>query len=136
MDIIIPISPGTNHFGHFAFTKQLMQDIESKPTRIAVLASSYHVKGNVDISDLNYTKGRKYEQWEAYGQSKMANILYAKELQARGQGAYTAVSLHPGAIKTNLSRHLKSYEVAVFNMVRKVPFLFKSMIGQYEKTIP
>jgi retinol dehydrogenase-12 len=51
----------------------------------------------MDINDLHYKKGRKYSEWGAYGQSKLANILFAKGLNERLKGTQiTAVSLHPG----------------------------------------
>lgn len=100
-----------------------MDGLESKPSRIAVLSSSAHSMGSVDLSDLNYTKGRKYKTWEAYGQSKMANILFAKELNARGEGAYIAAAVHPGVIKTNLARHMPKSQLMMFQVAAKVPFL-------------
>lgn len=97
---------GVNHFGHFYLTKLLLDKMKSTPDtagRIVVLSSSAHNMGKVVVSDLHYTKGRAYAGWEAYGQSKLANLLFAKGLADRLKGtSLTAVSIHPGVIKTNL----------------------------------
>lgn len=77
-------------------------------SRVIVLASSAHSFGDgVDPGDLNYSKGRRYAAWPAYGQSKAANILFAKGLATRLKRKnlkIAVVSLHPGEIQTNLWR--------------------------------
>ena len=97
---------GVNHFGHFYLTKLLREKMAGTPItagRIVVLTSVAHNMGKVDPSDLHYTKGRTYAAWEAYGQSKLANLLFAKGLADRLKGtSLTAVSVHPGVIRTNL----------------------------------
>lgn len=101
---------GVNHFGHFYLTQLLlskMQSTSNSAGRIVTLSSTAHTMGNVDTTDLHYTKGRSYSPWGSYGQSKMANILFAKGLSDRlKQSApeFTAVSVHPGVIRTNLWR--------------------------------
>lgn len=107
----------------------MLAGLDAPPSRIAVLSSSVHNTGDVVLEDLNYTKGRKYEKMEAYGSSKMANLLYAQELHKRGEGAYIAASLHPGAINTNLARHMSKFERAAFSVVVKIPFLMNAMLG-------
>jgi NAD(P)-dependent dehydrogenase (short-subunit alcohol dehydrogenase family) len=99
---------GVNHFGH-AYLVQLLQDkmLTTPDTsgRIVVLSSVAHDMGKVIPSDLHYTKGRPYKAWEAYGQSKLANLLYAKGLADKLKGTpATAVAVHPGVINTNLWR--------------------------------
>lgn len=97
---------GVNHFGHFYLTKLLQEKMMSTPNtagRIVVLSSVAHNMGNVIVSDLHYTNGRKYAAWEAYGQSKLANLLFAKALADRLKGTpLTALAIHPGTIQTNL----------------------------------
>lgn len=97
---------GVNHFGHFYLVKLLKEKMLATPNtagRIVVLSSSAHNMGKVDPSDLHYTRGRKYAAWEAYGQSKLANMLFAKGLADRLKGTpLTSVSIHPGVIQTNL----------------------------------
>ncbi len=100
---------GTNHFGHFYFTQLLLEKMKKQgfPSRVVVLSSSAHQMGSRDLKDLNYKNGRGYGAWGAYGQSKLANLLFAKGLQDRVKDTkITAVSLHPGVISTNLFRQL------------------------------
>jgi NAD(P)-dependent dehydrogenase (short-subunit alcohol dehydrogenase family) len=101
---------GTNHLGHFLLTELLLPILkQSTPSRIVILSSCYHDKaqgreGKIYFEDLNFEK-RKYDGWEAYAQSKLANLLYAKHLGKRLSGSgVTAVSVHPGWVRTNLIR--------------------------------
>ncbi len=101
---------GVNHFGHFYLTQLLlpkMLSTEDTAGRVVVLSSSAHEFGEIDVNDLHYNKGgRPYKGWPAYGQSKLANLLYAKELADRLENTkVTAVSVHPGVIQTNLWRY-------------------------------
>lgn len=97
---------GTNHIGHHALTRLLLPIME-EDGRVVTVASTAHTMGEVDTSDLFFSR-RKYTPWGAYGQSKAANILFAKALADELQNAgsqITSVSLHPGVIKTPLWRH-------------------------------
>eukprot|EP01026_Neomeris_dumetosa_P063775 TRINITY_DN6059_c1_g1_i1.p1 TRINITY_DN6059_c1_g1~~TRINITY_DN6059_c1_g1_i1.p1 ORF type:complete len:314 (-),score=35.87 TRINITY_DN6059_c1_g1_i1:252-1193(-) len=99
----------TNHFGHFALTKDLLPKMKSQDfqSRIVVVSSSLHKKGKIDLSDLHYKHGRKYNAYDAYSQSKLANILFANQLAKILEGSsVNAYSLHPGVINTNLSRYM------------------------------
>ncbi len=95
---------GTNHLGHFALTGLLLPTILATPNARVVTVSSYmHIFGHIAFKDLNATKG--YERWTAYCQSKLANLLFAYELQRRfGQAGVSAISVacHPGYAATNL----------------------------------
>ncbi|KAH8807555.1 hypothetical protein F5884DRAFT_752140 [Xylogone sp. PMI_703] len=97
---------GTNHIGHFLFTNLLLPKVVSGG-RIVNVSSAGHALGAVRFDDYNFQDGKAYEEWEAYGQSKTANILFAvslaKKLQARNIKAF---SLHPGNAMTNLAGHL------------------------------
>lgn len=100
---------GTNHIGHHAFTRLLLPGIEKSGGRIVTVASSAHNFGDFgDFDDLNYSSERKYSPWAAYGQSKLANVLFAKGLDDRLKGEEdcdaVSVSLHPGVVATNLWR--------------------------------
>jgi len=100
---------GTNHLGHFALTRLLLPLLEDDG-RVVTVASTAHTMGSVDTADLNFATGgdRKYSPWGAYGQSKAANILFAKGLadQLKEAGSNVlSVSLHPGVIGTPLWRH-------------------------------
>ena len=98
---------GTNHVGHHAFTRLLLPGMASGG-RVVTVASEAHRFGDFgDFDDLNYESKRTYSPWGAYGQSKLANVLFAKALDDRLKGEDTdilSVSLHPGVVATNLWR--------------------------------
>ncbi|QNK55725.1 SDR family oxidoreductase [Paenibacillus sp. PAMC21692] len=93
---------GINHLGHFLFTMLLLDRIkEAKQGRIVVVASGAYKAGRLNFNDLNLTKG--FNVAKGYGQSKLANILFARSLAKRLVGTTTTVnSLHPGAVATNI----------------------------------
>lgn len=95
---------GTNHMGHFLLTNLLLDLLkQSAPSRIVVVSSLFHWYGRINKEDLNSEKS--YNRWIAYGQSKLANILFARELSTRLEGTSVTVnSLHPGAVRTELAR--------------------------------
>lgn len=99
---------GVNHFGHFYLTQLLMDKMKGSndlDKRIVVLSSTAHAMDDVDPDDLHYKKKRDYKPWTAYGQSKAANLLFAKSLGDKLEGSsVSAVSVHPGVIRTNLWR--------------------------------
>ncbi|MCV7282640.1 SDR family NAD(P)-dependent oxidoreductase [Mycolicibacterium flavescens] len=92
---------GTNHLGHFALTNHLLPKISD---RVVTVSSIMHMFGRINLNDLNW-KARPYLAWPAYGQSKLANLLFTKELQRRLSAAGSpvrAVAAHPGYSATNL----------------------------------
>jgi NAD(P)-dependent dehydrogenase (short-subunit alcohol dehydrogenase family) len=98
----VEVQFATNHLGHFLLTNLLLDVLKaSQPSRIICVSSCYHYfamgkKGYIDFDDLSFGK-RKYDGWTAYAQSKLANVLHARELAKRLEGTgVTAVSLHPG----------------------------------------
>jgi NAD(P)-dependent dehydrogenase (short-subunit alcohol dehydrogenase family) len=97
----------TNHLGHFALALGLHDALAAAgDARIVSLSSRGHLRSPVIFDDLNFTS-RPYEPFLAYGQSKTANVLFAVEATRRwGGDGITANAVHPGAIDTNLSRHL------------------------------
>jgi NAD(P)-dependent dehydrogenase (short-subunit alcohol dehydrogenase family) len=96
---------GTNHLGHFLFTRKLLPAI-GDDARIVNVTSAGHRASDIDWDDPNY-EHRPYDKWEAYGQSKTANILFTVELERRlGPGGIHAYAVHPGMIATKLGRHL------------------------------
>lgn len=102
---------GVNHFGHVYLYSLLERNLlKSKYIpRVVTLASTAHTFGNININDLHYNNGNnKYSAWGAYGQSKLANILFAKGLSDRMKDKMISLSVHPGVIKTNLWRHSTS----------------------------
>ncbi|WP_037606568.1 oxidoreductase [Streptacidiphilus rugosus] len=101
---------GTNHLGHFAFTGLVLDRIREVPgARIVVLASLAHqmARGGMNFEDLHSERG--YNRITAYGRSKLANLLFAYELQRRLEAsgaAAVALAAHPGYSSTELTRHL------------------------------
>jgi len=92
---------GTNHLGHFALTNLLLPDITG---RVVTVSSTGHRIGTIDFDDLNWER-RRYQAWRAYGQSKLANLLFTAELQRRLEDAGSpvlATAAHPGYAATNL----------------------------------
>lgn len=101
---------GTNHLGHFLLTGLLIDLLRKTPKSRVVTVSSYvHLLGKINFDDLNSEK--RYQKWLAYGQSKLANILFAYELQRRSAqngGTPISVVVHPGYAATNL-QHTSSF---------------------------
>jgi NAD(P)-dependent dehydrogenase (short-subunit alcohol dehydrogenase family) len=97
----------TNHLGHFALTTGLHGALAVAGARVVVVSSVGHVNADVDFDDINFER-RPYDAFEAYGQSKTANVLFAVEAARRWAGDGIAVNaLNPGRITgTNLSRHI------------------------------
>jgi len=92
---------GTNHLGHFALTNLLLPRLTD---RVVTVSSMAHWAGRIDLADLNW-QNRRYSPWLAYGQSKLANLLFTSELQRRLAAAGSplrAVAAHPGYSHTNL----------------------------------
>jgi NAD(P)-dependent dehydrogenase (short-subunit alcohol dehydrogenase family) len=98
---------GTNHLGHFLLTTLLLPALlAGAPSRVVNVSSAGHQASAVDFDDPNYER-RPYNKWEAYGQSKTANILFSVELERRfGARGVHAYAVHPGMIATKLGRHL------------------------------
>ena len=98
---------GVNHLGHFALTGRLMETLLDTPgSRVVTVSSGAHRMGKINFNDLQWE--REYKPWAAYGQSKLANLLFTFELQdrLRAAGAETkAVAAHPGYSGTNLQQH-------------------------------
>lgn len=97
---------GTNHLGHFALTGLLLpkMPVETDSSRVVTVSSMMHRAGSVVVDDLNYDH-RKYNNWQAYGQSKLANLLFAAELDRLARRAgwkLRSVAAHPGFSSTNL----------------------------------
>ena len=97
---------GTNHFGHFVLTNLLLKVLkESAPSRVVTVSSIGHQFGKMDFEDINFEK-RPYSKLAAYGQSKLANILFAKELHNKVKDhGITSYALHPGSVNTELGRY-------------------------------
>jgi NAD(P)-dependent dehydrogenase (short-subunit alcohol dehydrogenase family) len=98
---------GTNHLGHFALAGRLLPLVLGTPgARIVIVASSAQRFGRIDFDDLNWER-RPYRAWSAYGQSKLANMLFALELDRRlstSGSDVRATAAHPGWTATDLQR--------------------------------
>jgi NAD(P)-dependent dehydrogenase (short-subunit alcohol dehydrogenase family) len=95
---------GTNHLGHFALTGLLLPLLHHEGARVVNVSSGAHRMGSLDPEDLHYEQ-RDYSSWPAYGQSKLANLLFTAELDRRARAAgwdLLAVAAHPGYAATNL----------------------------------
>jgi NAD(P)-dependent dehydrogenase (short-subunit alcohol dehydrogenase family) len=95
---------GTNHLGHFALTNLLLPRITD---RVVTVSSGLHRAGRIRLDGLNWEQ-RRYQAWPAYGQSKLANLLFTLELQRRlsaSGSAVRAMAAHPGYAATYLQSH-------------------------------
>jgi NAD(P)-dependent dehydrogenase (short-subunit alcohol dehydrogenase family) len=95
---------GTNHLGHFALTNLLLEHVTG---RVVTVSSTGHRFGAIDFADLNWER-KRYRAWRAYGQSKLANLLFTAELQRRltaSGSRVLAIAAHPGYAATNLQFH-------------------------------
>ncbi|XP_065663522.1 retinol dehydrogenase 12 [Hydra vulgaris] len=96
---------GVNHLGHFALTNLLLKHMIKTKGRVINVSSMVYAFGDINFDDINSEKS--YNKIKAYSQSKLANILFTRELQNKlGNSNITTYSLHPGAIKSDLQRHV------------------------------
>ncbi|ANS69900.1 oxidoreductase [Streptomyces lincolnensis] len=120
----------TNHLGHFALVNRLWPAIAPGGARVVSVSSRGHHFSGIRWDDLHWARG--YDKWQAYGQAKTANVLFAVHLDrlARDAGV-RAFSLHPGGIMTPLQRHLSQAEMIERGWIDEhgtllTPELFKS----------
>ncbi|XP_029451821.1 retinol dehydrogenase 14 [Rhinatrema bivittatum] len=110
---------GVNHLGHFLLTHLLLGLLKSSaPSRIVVVSSKLYKYGEIDFEDLN--SEQSYNKSFAYSRSKLANVLFTRELARRLEGTQVTVnSLHPGIVRTNLGRYINIPLLAkpLFNLV-------------------
>ncbi|RWZ54448.1 SDR family NAD(P)-dependent oxidoreductase [Halobacillus fulvus] len=112
---------GTNHLGHFALTALLFDKLKATDNaRIIQISSNAHKSGKIDFDNLMFEGGSGYTPMKSYSQSKLANLLFAFELQRRIEKAglsMKSLAAHPGGAQTNLARHVED------------KFLFKMLGG-------
>jgi NAD(P)-dependent dehydrogenase (short-subunit alcohol dehydrogenase family) len=120
---------GTNHLGHFALTGLLLPTLLAAPQpRVVTVSSHAHKIGRLQLDDLFFER-RRYSRWRAYGQSKLANLLFTCELQRQATAAgaaLTAAAAHPGYAATNLT----SGPVVGAPFLRPVLALGDRLLGQ------
>ena len=110
---------GTNFLGHFALTGLLLPKISQ---RVVTLSSGAHRIGRIDLDDLNW-RTRRYRRWAAYGQSKLADLIFAMELHRRlssSGSAVLSVAAHPGYAATELQSHTESIQDRVMAVANRV----------------
>lgn len=115
----------TNHLGHFLLTHYVLPlMIDSDDGRIINVSTIHHIRGRIFFDDINFTKKpSSYDPVEAYCQSKLANVLFtrqlAKELDDRSDKFpnVKVYSLNPGTINTNLTRHILGFKRIIFNII-------------------
>ncbi len=109
----------TNHLGHFYLVTELLENLkESRDARIVLVSSAAHARAPKEgIQFENLTGEKGYSALRAYGQSKLANALFAAELARRLEGtSVTANSVHPGVVMTNIARNLNPVLRSGFDM--------------------
>nr|WP_320015740.1 SDR family oxidoreductase [uncultured Desulfobacter sp.] len=115
---------GVNHFGHFLLCGLLFERVEESEGRIVVVGSNAYKMGlrKIQFEDLNFDK--KYTAWNSYAQSKLAQMMFAYELQRRIQAAGKSVQVqvcHPGASRTNLLKDTAScFNKVVWSMLSRI----------------
>lgn len=116
----------TNHIGHFILVTGLLDQLTERG-RVVMVSSDAHraaPKGGIRFDNLSGEKG--YRDWVAYGQSKLANLLFAKELARRLKGSgRTANAIHPGVVSTNLGRHMNPLLSMGWKLI--TPLIFKNV---------
>jgi len=114
---------GTNHLGHFALTGLLLDRLLATPdSRIITVSSFAHRQGRINLDDLHF-QARPYRPTTAYGQSKLANLLFTYELQRRltaANAATIAVALEPGVVPTDLPRYASTVNRPVIKLLTAV----------------
>jgi NAD(P)-dependent dehydrogenase (short-subunit alcohol dehydrogenase family) len=121
---------GTNHLGHFALTGLLLERLLATPgARLVNQSSTFHRLGKMRFDDLNWERG--YRKWPAYGQSKLANLLFTYELQRKLEAknaSLLSVACHPGYAATNLQ--LAGPQVAQSSIMERVWSLSNRIFAQ------
>ncbi|XP_045483806.1 retinol dehydrogenase 13-like isoform X2 [Harmonia axyridis] len=114
---------GVNHMGHFLLTNLLLDNLkQSSPSRIINISSIAHMRGKINKEDLN--SETKYDEADAYAQSKLANVLFTIELAKRLEGTGVTVNaVHPGIVDTEINRHMSFYNSWVSTIFIK-PFVW------------
>lgn len=123
---------GTNHFAHFLLFQLLKPTLlksakeSGTSSRVITVSSAGHRMSEILFDDMNFSNGQTYHKWQAYGQSKTANIYMASSIERHyGSQNLHGLSLHPGGINTELGRHLSQEDYASLG-VDKMQNMFKN----------
>lgn len=116
------ITIGTNHLGHFYLTHLLLPLMKhSEPARIINLASLGHWRGKMDFDNFHFEKG-DYDLFKVYGTSKLANVLFTRQLAKEVKGSNIQVfSVHPGGVQSELGRY---FPYPINHLIKNVGQLF------------
>ena len=135
---------GTNHLGHFALTGLLMPALlKTRAPRVVTVASLAHRNGRIDFANLQSERG--YKPWDAYNASKLANLLFARELDRRAREAgwpLISVAVHPGVSRTKIVSNgpgANGLKAIVLNVVAPVLMQSEAMGAlptEYAATMP
>lgn len=119
---------GTNHLGHAALTWLLLPALRQRPgARVVTVASLAHQYGRIDFDDPNWER-RAYTLRGSYGQSKLANILFARELERRSSDV-TSIAAHPGVTVTELTNNMADAHRSLFLRIGgKISHLFSQSV--------
>lgn len=124
---------GTNHFGHFALTGQLLNLIVKTPkSRVVNVSSMAHKQGKMDFNNLLFENGVGYSPMKSYGRSKLSNLLFTYELQRFFENNNIdciSVSAHPGVSNTNLARFIEKKFIFRILMPIMSPFIQDQNMG-------
>ncbi|WP_433782237.1 oxidoreductase [Actinomycetospora sp. CA-101289] len=129
---------GTNFLGHFALTGLLLDVLTD---RVVTLSSAAHRMGSINLDDLNWRR-RRYQRWFAYGQSKLADLMFAYELEHRfvaAESPLRSMAAHPGYSATNLQSRTESVQDFAMGVLNKVIAQGPAMGAQptlYAATMP
>ncbi|WP_018331352.1 oxidoreductase [Actinomycetospora chiangmaiensis] len=110
---------GTNVLGHVALTGLLLDRLTD---RVVTMSSLAHRLGSIRLDDLNWER-RRYQRWLAYGQSKLADLMFAYELERRFVAAGSplrSMAAHPGYSATNLQSRTESFQDAVMGVLNRI----------------
>ena len=119
----------TNFLGHFALAGRLLPNLRAAAARVVSLSSLAHLAGRIELADLGGERG--YKPWKAYGQSKLAMLMWARELQRRSEAegwGVTAVAAHPGYARTGL-------QAAGPNLGKRAPALARGLMKAVEPLV-
>ncbi|MFW0795969.1 oxidoreductase [Gordonia sp. CPCC 205515] len=119
---------GTNHLGHFALTALILDRISD---RVVTLSSGVHQIGRIDLGDLNWEL-RRYRRWQAYGDSKMADLMFGKELAARlsaSGSSTTSMIAHPGYAATELQGRSENFTDTFMRLMNTLPVAQSAAAG-------
>ncbi|CAM6125836.1 unnamed protein product [Calypogeia fissa] len=135
---------GVNHLGHFLLTSLLLDNLVAsasaeKKSRVVVLSSAAERIGEMDFTDLNYKGSRVYNNWGAYGQSKLANCLFSYELAKRSRKLGLPIisnAMHPGVVNTNLIRYVFPNVTRMGELPPPIDGLARSFFGLFGLKTP